>query len=129
VERDGRTIAVRNGWFVACAIVIAVPLVGYPAVLLARGAVVFPTSAAACTPAPVADEKVDVVFGRFDSMQAALALRDRALGAGFQGTEAVTDRCGRTVVRLHGIESIDVGHEIQQEAATVDLHPSLELSR
>jgi hypothetical protein len=120
----------RRSIILSCSLIVAVPLLGYPLALVATGGLPrFPTHAAACAPAPVGGQKVDVVFGRFDSLDEALPLRDQALGFGFQGTEAVPDGCGRVVVRLHGIESIEVGKEIQAEASTVDLHPRLELSR
>jgi hypothetical protein len=120
----------RRSTIVCCALIVAVPLLGYPLALVATGGLPrFPTRAAACAPAPVGGQKVDVVFGRFDSLAPALPLRDRVLGFGFQGTEAVPDGCGRIVVRIHGVESIEVGKEIQAEAATVGFHPSLELSR
>jgi hypothetical protein len=108
---------------------VAVPLLGYPAGLLVRGGAVFPGSGSVCAPAAAPGRKVDVVFGRFVEMRDAVELRERARAVGFRGTEAVQDGCGRVVVRLHGVDSVEVGNEIRAEAATVDLHATLELSR
>jgi hypothetical protein len=111
-------------------VILGVPLAGYPLALVASGgAPSFPSAVFQCAPPAVEGQKVDVVFGRFDTLRESIALRDRALSVGFQGTEAVPDDCGRVVVRIHGIKSIKVGKEIQAEAATVDLKPDLELSR
>jgi len=120
----------RRRVIVTCAVIVGVPLVGYPLALVASGGVpTFPSRAAECAPQAIEGQKVDVVFGRFDTLGESIPLRDRALSVGFQGTEAVPDGCGRFVVRIHGIDSITVGKEIQAEAATVDLKPGLERSR
>jgi hypothetical protein len=119
----------RTGLIVACVLVVAVPLLGYPAGLLARGGAVFPGSGSVCAPEAVPGRKVDVVFGRFAEMRDAVELGERARAVGFRGTEAVQDGCGRVVVRLHGVDSVEVGNEIRAEAATVGLHVKLELSR
>jgi hypothetical protein len=120
----------RRQVIATCAVIVGVPLLGYPLALVANGgAPRFPSRFAACEPAPVEGQKVDVVFGRFATLRESLALRDKALSVGFSGTESVPDGCGRIDVRIHGIESIKVGKEIQAEAATVGLKPWLELSR
>ena len=120
----------RRQVIVTCAVVVCVPLVGYPLALVAHGGVpTFPSRASECSPPALEGQKVDVVFGRFDTLAESVVLRDRALSVGFMGTEAVPDGCGRFVVRMHGMDSIKVGKEIQGEAATVNLSPKLELSR
>jgi len=109
----------------AAAILVAA-LAVYPAVTLARGTPRFP-SADDCVQAPVEGQKVRVVFGYRDTYPEAIAVRDRALEVGFQGTEAAQDGCGRVRVFLDDIPSITVGEEIVEEAGTVDLEPTLEL--
>ena len=115
-----------NGRFAVAAAVVLVPLLGYPLVTLAGGSPSFPSRQECVRPA-VDGRPVDLVFGRFDDPDAAAAQRERVVGFGFQGTEVVFDGCGRWEVVLEGIPSIEVGREIQKEAATVDLEPTLEL--
>ena len=69
---------------------------------------------------------MDVVFGRFDDPEAAAETSDRAVAVGFIGTEALPDGCGRWKVVLEGVPSLETAREIQAEAATVDLRPTLE---
>ncbi len=120
----------RRRIIVSCAVIVGVPLLGYPLALAARGGVpTFPSRAAECAPPAVEGQKVDVVFGRFDTLAESATLQGQAIHFGFMGTEAVPDGCGRFVVRMHGMDSIKVGKEIQAEAATVGLKPTLERSR
>ena len=69
---------------------------------------------------------MEVVYGRFDHPDAAAGFRDRVLELGFQGTEVMFDGCNRQVV-LEGVPSVEIAHELQAEAATVDLHLTVEL--
>ena len=80
-----------------------------------------------CVLAPVAGQQVRVVFGYRATLPEAIALRDRALEVGFEGTEAAQDGCGRARVSVDGVPSIGVGQEVMAAARTVDLDPSLEL--
>jgi|APDOM4702015248_1054824.scaffolds.fasta_scaffold161108_2 hypothetical protein len=114
-----------RGRLALAAAVVLVPLLGYPSAVLVGGAPRFPTRAECARPAG-ASGPVDVVFGRFDTPDAADALRDRALAVGFVGTKTLADGCGRYKVVLTGVPSIEVGREIQAEAAPVQLAPRLE---
>lgn len=111
--------------WVAAAIVL-VPLLGYPLVTLAGGAPRFP-SRQECVRSAVEGQRVDVVFGRFDDPESAFDVRDDVVAVGFTGTEALPDGCGRWKVVLESVPSIEIAREIQMEAATVDLKPTLEL--
>jgi hypothetical protein len=75
----------------------------------------------------VEGQHVDVVFGRFDDPESAVEARDRVVGVGFVGTDALGDGCGRWKVVLGGVPSLEIAREIQAEARTVDLDPTLEL--
>jgi hypothetical protein len=110
---------------IASAIVL-VPLLGYPIVTLARGTPRFPSSEECVRPA-VDGRPVDLVFGRFDDPAEATALRERVLSVGFEGTQMLPDGCGRWKVVLLNVPSVDIAREVQAEAATVDLAPTLEL--
>jgi len=111
--------------WVAVAIVL-VPLLGYPLVTLAGGSPRFP-SREECVRSPVEGQPVDLVFGRFDDPEVAAETADQVVAVGFIGTEAFPDGCGRWKVVLGGVPSLETAREIQAEAATVDLRPTLEL--
>lgn len=115
----------RRDVAIACAIV-SVPLLGYPIAMAARGDVRFP-SVRECAQPPVEGQPVNVVFGRFDDPNRATALRDRVLSVGFTGTEMLGDGCGRWMVALLNVPSLVIAREVQREAATVDLKPTLEV--
>lgn len=106
--------------------IIVVPVVGYVAVALANGAPRFPTRDE-CIRSPVAGEPVDVVYGRLDDPSSAAALRDRVVAVGFLGVESVPDGCGRWKVVLEAVPSLGIAREVQSEAQSVDLAPTLEL--
>jgi hypothetical protein len=110
----------------AAAATVLIPLVGYPLVTLARGSPRFPTRQECERPA-VEGRPVDIVYGRFDDPNSAVAARDGILAVGFTGTEALPDGCGRWKVVLEGVPSLEIAREVQAEAATVDLMPTLEL--
>ena len=114
----------RQAWLAVA--IVTVPLLAYVATALADGAPRFPTRAE-CIRAAVEGEPVDLVYGRFDTIPAAEELRDRVIAVGFTGTELLADGCGRWKVVLESVPSIDVAAEIQEEAASVDLEPTLEL--
>ena len=107
--------------------VVAVPLVAYPLVSLADGSPRFP-SRSECVRAPADGQPVDVVFGRFDDPRAATDFAEHVVGVGFIGTEAIGDGCGRWKVVLEDVPSVEIGREVQTEAGTVDLAPTLELA-
>ena len=109
------------------AAIVAVPLLAYPAAILAAdGLPRFPSRDECVRPA-VRGQPVDVVFGRTDDAVSATDLRDRIVSVGFPGTEVVPDGCGRWKVVLEKVPSLDVARGVQREAATVDLAPTLEL--
>ena len=110
----------------AAVAIVLVPLLGYPLVTLAGGSPRFPSRQECVRPA-VEGQRVDVVFGRFDDPESAVDLRDHVLAVGFSGTEALADGCGRWRVVLESVPSIEIAHEVQKEAETVDLTPTLEL--
>ena len=113
----------RLWWAVA---IVAVAIVAYPLVTLASGSPRFPTRDECVRPA-VEGQPVDIVFGRVDSPVEAAELRDRVIAVGFVGTESLGDGCGRWEVVLEGVPSIDVGRQVQEEAASVELDTTLEL--
>lgn len=104
---------------------VAVVLAGYVLISVASGLPRFPTRDE-CILAPVEGKPVDIVFGRFDDPVTARELGDRVLAVGFLGTETIADGCGRWKVVLEDVPSVEIGREIQEEAATVDLEPTLE---
>jgi len=106
--------------------IVAAGFAVYSAFTLADGAPRFPR-ADDCVKVPVEGERVRVVFGYRATYAEAIALRDRALEVGFQGTDAAQDGCGRVRVYVDDVPSVAVGAEIVQEARTVDLEPTLEL--
>lgn len=114
----------RRAWLVAA--VALIPLLVYPLASVAGGGLRFPTPTECIRPA-VDGEPVAAVFGRFDDPAEAEALRDSVVAVGFVGTEALPDGCGRWKVELDGVPSVEVAQELQKEAASVDLRPTLEL--
>jgi hypothetical protein len=109
----------------AAVLIVVVPLVVYPMWSMAGGSPRFP-SRDECIRSVVEGEPVDLVYGRYDDPESAAAARDRVVAVGFTGTEVLFDGCGRWKVVLEGVPSVDIAREIQSEAATVGLHPTLE---
>jgi len=124
-EDVGRARARTGPVAVAMGVVVAL-IVAYPAITVAKGGPRFP-SPEDCVLAPVSGQKVRVVFGYRATLPEAIALRDRALEVGFEGTEAAQDGCGRARVSVDGVPSIAVGQEVVAAARTVELDPALEL--
>jgi hypothetical protein len=114
----------RRAW--TAVVIVLVPLLVYPVVTLAGGGPRWPTRSECVRPA-VEGQPVEVVFGRADDPVSADQLRDKALSVGFKGTESVPDGCGRWKVVLQGVPSLDVAREVQDEAHTVGLRPTVEL--
>ena len=112
---------------VAAALVLAVPLVGYPAVVLADGAR-FPSRDDCVHIASVGTaEPLDLVFGRRDTVAEAEALREQVAGVGYVDAEIQLDGCGRWKVLYDGIESYDQGAESLAEARGAGLEAELEI--
>ena len=106
------------------AILVAVA-VAYPLSVLAGGVPRFPSRDECVRPA-TEDGDIVAVFGYFDSEREAVLLRDRARGAGFQGTEIQGNGCGSVRVAVGGIPTLDVGHELVAEARSVGFEVTLE---
>jgi hypothetical protein len=105
--------------------IVFVPLLGYPLITIAGGAPRFP-SPEECARPPVDGDAVDVVYARFDDPRTAGVFRDRVLSLGFAGTEMLADGCGRWKVVLQNVPSPEIAREVQAEAETVDLSPTIE---
>ena len=109
------------------AAIVGVPLVGYPAVVLADGAP-FP-SVEDCV--MVADEgsegELDLVFGRSESVEAAEVLLEQVRGVGYVDAELRRDGCGSWQVLYDGIESYAQGLESRAEARGAGLEAELEI--
>ena len=106
--------------------IVLVPLLVYPLVSVSGGAPRFPTRGE-CVRAPVEGRPIALVWGRYGDPATAEAARARVIKVGVVGTEVLPDGCGLWKVELDGVPSLEVAHEIQREADTVDLHPTLEL--
>ena len=106
-------------------LVVAVVVLAYPVVTLARGEPSFPTRDDCVRPATT-DGDIDGVFGYFDSEGEAATVRDRALEVGFIGTELAWNGCGRVRVAVGGIPTLAVGRDFVEEAHTVGFDVTLE---
>lgn len=115
-----------NRWWVAAVAIVLVPLLGYPLLTIAGGAPRFP-STEECVHAPVEGMPVNVVFARLDDLTETRRVHEYVLSVGFAGTELLGDGCGRWIVVLENVPSAEIGKEVQREAGTVDLRPTLEL--
>jgi len=107
--------------------VVAVALLGYPALVLSDGAP-FP-SVADCVDVAAPDEEgeLDLVFGRRSSPIEAEVLLERVRGVGYVDAELRRDGCGRWQVLYGGIESYRQGLESRAEARAAGLEAELEL--
>jgi hypothetical protein len=105
--------------------IVAVAALSYPLVVLARRSPRFP-SREECIVEPVPGEPVDLVWGRFDDPVTSADFAAQVVSVGFEGTESLGDGCGRWKVVLEDVPSIEVAREVQEEAATVDLAPTIE---
>jgi len=105
--------------------VVFVLALAYPLAVIAGGAPRFPSRDECVRPA-TEDGDIDAVFGYFDSEREAIVLRDRALGVGFLGTEIQWNGCGRVRVAVGGVPTLDVGHQLAEEARAVGLEVTLE---
>lgn len=107
-------------WLAVIAVVLA-----YPVVTLVDGGPRFPTRDECVRPA-MTDGEIDAVFGYFETEQEARGMRDRALEAGFVGTEVARNGCGRARVAVGGIPTLEVGRQLAEEARGVGLDVTLE---
>jgi hypothetical protein len=110
------------------AAIVAVPLVGYPAVVLADG-VRFP-SAEDCVHVaqPGATGDLDLVFGRRDTPAEADELLAQVRKVGYVDAQVQGDGCMRWKVVYTGIESYAQGASSAAEARGAGLDPRIELA-
>ncbi len=108
------------------AALVAVPLLGYPALVAADG-VRFP-SAADCVEIVAHDDgsALDLVFGRRDIAADAEALLERVRAVGYVDAELRRDGCGRYEVLYDGITAFEQGLESRAEARGAGLEAELE---
>ena len=97
----------------------------YPAITLSSGTVRFP-STADCARSATADGDIDAVFGYFDNVRDAEELRERAKAVGFVDTRVESDACGHVRVSLSGIPTLEIGHELVEEARGAGFDVTLE---
>lgn len=109
------------------AAIVAVPLVGYPLVVVADGAR-FP-SAQDCVrrASPGETGGLDLVFGRRDTIAQAEELLERVRKVGYVDAEMRGDGCGRWKVLYDGIESYAQGASSRAEARGAGLEAELEV--
>ena len=111
----------------AAVALLAVPLLGYPAVVLADGAR-FPSRDDCVRIAPEGStEALDLVFGRRDTPADAETLREQVAAVGYVDAETRPDGCGRWEVLYDGIESYAQGVSSRTEARGAGLDAELEL--
>ncbi len=110
------------------AVVVAAPLLAYPAFTLADGGLRLP-SRDDCVriAAPDTTERLDLVFGRRTTVAEADALREQVAGVGYVDAEVQGDGCGRWKVLYDGIESYAQGESSRAEARGAGLEAELEL--
>lgn len=106
------------------AIVLSVAF-AYPLAVLAGGGPSFPSRDDCVHPA-VDGAPIDAVLAYVDTEHEAKAVRERALGVGFQGAEVERNACGRVKVLVPGIPTLQVGREFAQEAEGVGFDVTLE---
>ena len=97
----------------------------YPAVVVALGTPRFPHRGE-CIRAAKPGEPIEAVFGHFRDRAAASQQLRRVLAVGFEGSKIVMNDCGVLKVVVQGIPTLAVGRDVQREARTVNLHPTLE---
>lgn len=111
------------------AAIVAVPLVGYPAVVLAGGGAHFPSPddcVHVAKPGETGD--LDLVFGRRDTVPEANALLEQVRSVGYRDAEVQADGCLRWKVVYTGIESYEQGASSAAEARGAGLSPQLEVA-
>jgi hypothetical protein len=112
---------------IAAVLVVAIPLLAYPALVLADGARL-PSRDDCVRVAPTGStEPLDLVFGRRDTPQAAEELLEQVVAVGYVDAELRADGCGRWKVLYDGITSYDQGLESRAEARRAGLEADLEL--
>ena len=113
---------------IVAALAVAVPLLGYPAVVLADGAK-FPASDCVDLAEPGEEGGLDLVFGRRDTIAEAEELLAQVVGVGYRDAEVQHDGCLRWKVLYDGIDRYDQGLESRAEARGAGLEAELEIER
>jgi hypothetical protein len=112
----------------AAAVIVAVPLLGYPAVVLADGAR-FPSADDCVRVAePGATGDLDLVFGRRDTVAEAEQLLEQVKQVGYVDAQLQGDGCLRWKVVYNGIESYAQGASSAAEARSAGLDPRIEIA-
>ena len=112
---------------IVAVLVVAIPLLAYPALVLADGAR-FPSSMDCVRVAPEGSaEELDLVFGRRDTPQEAEELLERVVAVGYVDAVLRGDGCGQWKVLYDGIESYEQGLESRAEARGAGLEAELEI--
>jgi hypothetical protein len=113
----------------AAAVIIAVPLLGYPALVLVGGGARFP-SADDCVhvAAPGESGDLDLVFGRGDTRAEAEQLLEQVQRVGYIDAQVQEDGCFRWKVVYTGIESYEQGASSAAEARGAGLQPRIEIA-
>jgi hypothetical protein len=118
----------RSSVRLAAAAIVAAPLLGYPALVLAGGGARFP-SADDCVhvAAPGESGDLDLVFGRRDTPAEADQLLAQVRRVGYVDAQVQADGCLRWKVIYTGIESYEQGASSAAEARGAGLDPELEI--
>jgi hypothetical protein len=113
----------------AAVAIVAIPLVLYPAVVLAGGGATFPMPPSCVRIAPVGStDELDLVFGRRDTETAAEVLAEKVRGVGYSLAEARPDGCGRWKVVYDGIDDYAQGASSAEQARAAGLEAELEIA-
>jgi hypothetical protein len=108
--------------------IVAIPLVGYPAVALRNGAH-FPSPEDCVHIAkPGESGDLDLVFGRRDTVAEAQQLLEQVQGVGYRDAQVQEDGCFRWKVVYTGIESYEQGASSAAEARGAGLQPQIEIA-
>ena len=111
------------------ALVVAVPLVAYPAAVLAGGGARFHSRDDCVRVAPAGStEELDLVFGRRGTPAAANLLLKAVRGVGYVDAEVRRDGCGRWEVLYDGIDNYAQGASSAAEARGAGLEARLEIA-
>jgi hypothetical protein len=111
------------------AVVVLVPLLGYPLVTLAGGAPRFPTRAECARAASAGADDVQVVYGRLDDVVLAEDLLARLTSVGFVGAEIELDDCGRWKVAYGAVDSFEQAGALAEQARANGFDARVELER
>ena len=118
----------RSNARLAAVAIVAVPLLGYPALVLAGGGAKFPSPDDCVHVAnPGESGDLDLVFGRRDTPAEANELLKRVRGVGYVDAEVQADGCLRWKVVYTGIESYAQGASSRAEARAAGLEAELEI--